>query len=179
MKLTIEEKLCLEELYLHYAIPTDQLRRTPAVLTRITSAFCNMTGRTVSPEELLRYMINRRKNRDWPTLGERAHRFAAALKSLTEYEVGVLKEIYVALDITSDEILLRASFAKDLVAAFARRVGRIVPSHVLVPGLLQLRKRGLLPTLCDDMEGQTKRKQVAEGFEDIHEVAKKYRAGGR
>lgn len=171
MKLTSEQKLCAEELYLHYAVPTDQLRRKPTVLLAITAAFCNMTGLSVEPAELLRYMMNRRKNRDWPRLGDRAHRFPQALESLSDKHRAALCGIYQDLGITSDEILLRATLAKRLVDAFATRTGRILPAHILVPALFQLRKRGQLPTLCEHAAQARKNKGA---FSDIAEVVKRY-----
>lgn len=177
MKLKPDQKLCLEELYLHYAIPTDQLRRTPAVLNKLTSAFCGMTGISVEPAELLRYMMNRRKNRDWPCLGDRARRFPQAVNALTDHQLTFLKEIYVELDVTSDEILLQPSVSKQFCALFAKRAGVILPAHTLIPALFQLRKRGLLPTIREEVEKENK--SAAKAFGDIAEVVRKYGTGGK
>jgi hypothetical protein len=172
MKLNDEQKLSLEALYLHHAVPLDQLRRTPAVLSAITSAFNNVTGLEVEPGELLRYMITRRKKSQWPTLGDRAKRFPQAIKQLTEHQRSLLRDVYEELDVTSDEILLCPKFAKRLVALFAERSGAIFPSNVLVPALFQLRKRGMLPSLREE----TVATADAGAFSDIAEVARRHRA---
>ena len=175
MKLTPEQKLCVEELYLHYAVPTDQLRRKPAVLSAIQAAFCNMTGVLVGSAELLRYMINRRKNQDWPRLGGRAHRFPQALGTLGEGHRSLLCDLYERLGVTSDELLLRPKLAGKLVEAFASEAGRILPVHVLVPAVLQLRKRGLLPTLKKEAAAGYGERRVA--FGDVAEVVERYGTG--
>lgn len=177
MKLTAEQKLCLEELYLHYAVATDQLRRAPAVLNKIAAAFCGMTGIDADPPELLRYMMNRRKNGDWPCLGARARRFPQAVRALTEHQLSLLKDSYVELDVTSDEILLQPAFAKRFCALFAQRAGAILPAHTLIPALFQLRKRGQLPTIREEVAKENK--AAAEAFADIAEVVKKYGTGSR
>jgi len=60
------EKPVLEQLYLERGVATDQLRRAPQVLMQITDAFNHITGHNIDPGLLLRYIINRRKQADWP-----------------------------------------------------------------------------------------------------------------
>ena len=72
------EKPVLEEIYVEYSVALDQLRRDPGTLNRIVSAFNWATDGEFPPSQLLRYMLNRRKDKDWPTLGKRAKRFKPA-----------------------------------------------------------------------------------------------------
>ena len=167
MKLSADEKLCLENLYTHFAVPTDQLRRVPTVLGRITGAFCRLTGRNEESGEVLRYMINRRKNKDWPTLGTAAKKFEPAAHAFEEGESEILKEIYLKLDIPSDEFLFKPDHGRAIAQEFARRVGRIVPAPTVVAAIMQKRKRGEWPCIREEILGGE--------FADIKEVAKKHR----
>lgn len=165
MRLNPEDKCCLEELYLHYAVPTDQLRRNPAVLGRITAAFHRLTGHDEEAPELLRYMINRRKNQDWPRLGDRARRFPPAMQELLDGEIGVLAGIYESIKVPLDEYLLRTDLPRQLANAFTAATQRFVSAATLVAALMAHRKRGLLPCLMEEKTAGTQRP-----FADIHVV---------
>jgi len=171
MRLIPQDKLALEELYLYYAIPTDQLKRKPGVLGRICAAFRRVTGRDESNEEILRYMINRRKNKDWPRLGDRARRFPAALKELLDGEIGVLCAIYKAINIPLDEYMLREELPQRLRDAFAAKTGRVLTASTLIAAMMSYRKRGLLPCL-EEEKAATK---TAQPFSDIEEVDRRHR----
>lgn len=171
MRLNPQDKLCLEELYLRYAIATDQLDRNRVVLGRITSAFRRLTGRDEDTKELLRYMINRRKNKDWPRLGERARRFPAALKELLEGEIGILSSIYTAINVPLDEYLLRDNLPRQLTDAFTARTGRFLPASTLVAAMMAHRKRGLLPCLEEEKTAAAQN----QPFADIDDVDRKHR----
>ncbi|MEM6260841.1 MAG: hypothetical protein AAGC72_17730 [Planctomycetota bacterium] len=70
MRLIPQDKLALEELYLYYAITTDQLKCKPGILGRICAVFRRVTGRDESNEEILRYMstaARTRTGRAWVT----------------------------------------------------------------------------------------------------------------
>src|SRR5690242_19834396 len=99
------EKPVLEALYLQEAVATDQLRRVPEVMARITRAFNNITSRSFSASDVLSYMINRRKKNDWPRLGARALKFECLRDYLTAKQLDTLKQIYIDFDLTSDTFL--------------------------------------------------------------------------
>jgi hypothetical protein len=167
MRLKPEDKSCLEELYLHYAVPTDQLKRNSIVLGRITAAFNRLTGRDDEAAELLRYMINRRKNADWPRLENRAKRFSSAMKELLDGEVHVLVGAYVGIDVPLDEYLLRDDLGARLAEGFTRATKRTLPTSILVAALMAYRKRGFLPCLVE-----VKTAGASKPFADIKVVAK-------
>jgi hypothetical protein len=167
MRLNPDEKCCLEELYLYYAVPTDQLRRNPVVLGRIAAAFQRLTGREEDAAELLRYMINRRKNQDWPRLGDRARRFPPAMRDLLDGEIGVLVAAYESINVPLDEYLLRADLPHRLASAFTAATQRFVAAATLVAALLAHRKRGLLPRLFE-----VKTAGAPQPFADIEVVAR-------
>ena len=171
MRLNADELDVLEGFYLHFAVPTDQLKRNPVVLGRIVASFNRMTGRDDSTAELLRYMINRRKNKKWPKLGDRAKKFESALGAIREVDgVGLLCAEYSRSGIPLDEYLFRPSLANDLARSFAQKVSTVFPAQTLVAALMALRKRGLLPRVAEE-----KTTRVAEPFADIHVVARKHR----
>lgn len=171
MRLAAEEKHCLEELYLHHGIATDQLRRVPVVLNSITAAFNRMTGRDFDAATLHRYMVNRRKNKDWPCLGTRARKFASVLDDFTEDELVLLESLYVEFNKTSDELLFSPKTARALADLFAKKAGRIMPGHTLVAAIFQKRKRGEWACI---REGQQAAAEAAP-FSDIQVVAKKFK----
>lgn len=171
MRLNLQDKLCLEELYLHYAIPTDQLDRNRVVLGRIAAAFRRLTGQDGDAKEILRYMINRRENKDWPRLGERARRFPAALKELLDGEIGILSNIYTTINLPLDEYLLRDDLPRELTDTFTSRTGRFLPASTLVAAMIAHRKRGLLPCLEEEKAAAAK----SQPFSDITEVDRKHR----
>lgn len=168
MKLSPDAKLCLEELYLLHAVATDQLKRASGVLNRIVSTFNGLCDTSFEADTLLRYMINRRKNKDWPCLGERARRFEPAVHLLTASQLKTLEAIYVELDITSDEYLFGQAFAKDLVKEFGKRTGSIMPAATLVAVIFGKRKRG--EWVCIREEIAKENKSAAGAFSDIEEA---------
>lgn len=173
MKLSPDQKLCLEELYLRHRVPTDQLKRAPTVLNRITSAFNGICDTAHEAETLLRYMVNRRKNQDWPRLGDRAVRFPPAYQLLTDHQLKVLEDIYVNLDIPSDEYLFSPDFAKSLAKEFAKKSGTILPSPTLIAVIFAKRKRR--EWVCIREEVANENKAAAKAFGDIEEVDRAFK----
>lgn len=171
MKLAPEEKLCLEELYLSHRVATDQLRRVPAVLNKITAAFNRMTGRNEDAATLLRYMVGRRKHKDWPRLGSSAKRFESAILEFSQEELGVVQSLYVEINQTSDELLFSPKTARLLADRFAQKAGRIVPGYKIVAAIFQKRKRGEWACIREDKTEAAE----AKAFSDIAEVEKRYK----
>jgi hypothetical protein len=168
MRLSPDQKLCLEELYLVHLVATDQLKRVPGVLNRITSTFNGICATTYEPEVLHRYMMNRRKNADWPKLGTRARKFEPAYTLLTSHQLAVLENIYVNLDVPSDEYLFSPDFARSLVNDFAKKSGTILPAATLIAVIFAKRKRG--EWVCIREEIANENKAASEAFSDIKVV---------
>ena len=168
MKLALDQKLCLQELYILHAVATDQLHRAAGVLARITTTFNAMCDTAYDAETLLRYMINRRKNRDWPKLGPRARTFEPAYLLLTDHQIKVLEDIYVNLDIPSDEYLFSPDFARSLVKEFGERTGTIVPAATLIAVIFAKRKRG--EWICIREAVAKENKSAAGAFSDVEEA---------
>lgn len=171
MKLAAAEKLCLEGLYLHHGVATDQLRRIPAVLNAITGAFNRITGQETDAPTLHRYMVNRRKNKDWPCLGDKARKFSPPADEFDEDQIAVLEAIYIEINKTSDELLFSPKTAKLLSDRFAKEIGEIVPGHKLIAAIFQKRKRGEWACIREGV----KKPAVAAPFSDIPIVARKFK----
>lgn len=138
------EKPVLEQLYVHYGVATDQLRRVPEVLNSIAAAFNRIASRDIGASELLRYMINRRKNDggDWPKLGAKAEKFPPVGSLLTDADIEALRQIYQTMDLTSDELLFRPRMASELADKFEAATGKRIAGSLLVAVIVAKRKRG-------------------------------------
>src|SRR5690606_5116501 len=128
------------------------------------------TGHDFDAGTLLRYMINRRKNKDWPTLGDRARRFEPVTDQLTDTQLEVLRDIYVNLDIPSDEFLFRPDLIRTIERQFASRAGVVIQGFILVAAIMAKRKRGLWVCIREGVARDA-------AFSDINEVAKRNAAG--
>jgi hypothetical protein len=166
------EKPVLEKLYLTYRVATDQLRRCPEVLQAIADGFDRVASRRVDAGTLLRYMLNRRKDADWPKLGEKAKRFSTSLLDLLSSRlVDTLKHIYVAIDIPLDEYLFRRKLAAEIAKRYAAESGSAESGDVLVAVMMAYRKRGSWPTIREATP------EKLRPFSDIDEVVKRHATG--
>lgn len=144
------EKPVLEQLYLQHKVAIDQLRRCPAVLSRLTAQFNAAVGGDYSESLLLRYMVNRRKEPDWPRLGTSAIKLAGVGESLSLAELVVLEQIYREIDRPSDELFLEKSCARLVSKRFREETGRAVAGSLLVAVIVAKRKRGEWVCICDE-----------------------------
>ena len=136
------EKPALESLYIAHGVATDQLRRDPETLFRITETFNRITSQAFTTGELLRYMVNRRKVTDWPKLGTKAKKFQSVLNLLTSPQLSILKQIYIELDNTSDELLFEPQLVQEIETRFMGLAGVHIPGSILVAAIVAKRKRG-------------------------------------
>lgn len=138
-----EEKTALEEIYMQFGVATDQLRRTPQTLRDITDLFNQITSHNLNSNELLRYMFNRRKAKDWPRLGTSAKKFESVLNSMNSSQIETLKQIYFELDEPSDEFLFKPELMRKIARRFEGLTGAKISSSILVAVIVAKRKRGL------------------------------------
>jgi len=166
--LTPDQKESLEAIYLSKEVATDQLRRAPSVLAEIVDAFHAATGRTdIDPGLLLRYIFNRRKLKDWPRLGKRAHRFVSVVGELTERQTAALRIVYESLDETSDKLLFSTALIRRIASMFRESTGTAVAGSLLVAVIVAKRKRGEWVRI----------RSGERSFGDIAEVVRKHRTG--
>lgn len=155
-----DEKPVLEELYVRYGVATDQLRRDQPTLIAITNAFNRITSRDFSSSLLLRYMVNRRKAKDWPRLGSKAKKFEPVKDLLSDYQAGILRGIYLEMDIPSDEFLIKPDLMREITHRFEGVTGTKVEGATLIAVIMAKRKRGEWVKIRE-----------VEGFEDIEQIA--------
>lgn len=156
------EKPVLESLYVHYGVASDQLRRAPDVLAALTNSFNAIVSGDFGPSTILRYILNRRKKADWPRLGPQARKFKSVKELLTDSDLAALGQIYVEMDETSDELLLRPKAQRELARRFTALTGKQVPADLLIAAIFAKRKRG---------EWVKLREPAPAAFADIDEVA--------
>ena len=117
-------------------------------------------------------MINRRKNRDWPTLGDRAQSFPPALSLIREkIDLLDLVSAYTELGVPLDWCLFDPRLARRLSGAIAERTGHIFNAAEVVAAAMALRKRGLLPEIAEE---RAQRKSTERKFADIEVVAQRH-----
>ena len=145
----LADKQTLEGLYVAHGVATDQLRRDPATLSVITRTFNQLTGRDDSSGDLLSYMMNRRKEADWPKLGSSAKRFAPVTELLTDEQLEAVRRIYVTMDIPSDQYMCRTTLARRIADMFEASTGVRISAQVLVAVIVAKRKRGLWVRIRD------------------------------
>ncbi len=166
--LSPDEKESLESIYLSHEVATDQLRRAPAVFAEVVEAFHAATGRTdIAAGLLLRYIFNRRKQKDWPRLEGRARKFAPVTSTLSAEHLAALRVVYESLDETSDKLLFSAALMRRIATMFRESTGESIAGTVLVAIIVAKRKRG--EWVCI--------RSGERAFADIETVARQQSAG--
>ena len=165
ISLNIEEKQALEGLYLFHKIPTDQLKRNPSVLEKIAATFHLVSGRNIEPEKLHRYMINRRKKKDWPKLGREYVRFESPKKYLCQDDYSALRICYADIGVSIDEYLFRPELVSLLEKKFAAIADKVIGGQSLIAAMMTERKSGNWSG-SEDQAPMSKQKP----FSDIEEV---------
>jgi hypothetical protein len=161
------ERKVLEDVYVRFKIPRDQYEARPTDLAKLTEEFNGLTGRVECSGELIRYIRNRQKNKDWPTF-DGSHLIAPLLPPITAEEEGLLIQIYKA-NVTdvfancTDALTHNPELASLIATEFATAAGRVVPAYILVTKLTALRKRGLI----DKIDPATGAEDEDMGFGDI------------
>lgn len=143
-RLLPHERELLKSLYTQHRIPTDQYKRRPEDLGRLTEQWNTLTGRDDEPGEILHYMIAQRKQKKWPRLGKNHEKLASVPADvLSVKEWTLLRQAYSELDTGSDNYAFDAQLRAELEKRFARNAKRIVPSIILCAAIEAKRKRGL------------------------------------
>lgn len=161
--LNIDDKEMLRFLYVRQKIPTDQYKRRPEALRKLTDRFNSLTDRNDKADDLLHFMISQRKQGKWPKLGS-AHRKLARvpLDLMTADEWKILDEIYLDMNVGSDNYAYNDELRRELARRFSASAGRFLPARILCAALERRRKEGSLPRLTDKPE---------KPFDDIDAVA--------
>jgi hypothetical protein len=166
LRLNAEEKKALEMLYIEVGVTTDNLPRVPYVLKALVDDFNALTDRNDSKEDILHYMMTRRKKKDWPKIGrgKQPDEVHDAVK-LNAEDWPHVDAIYEELQIASDNFACDERLSKKFAREFAKRTGKVIPPMLLAAAVICRRKSARLATLKprstpDDL-----------GFRDIDKVA--------
>ncbi len=155
------------------ASPTANLP-SPVFWQHFTDTFNEATGRDCTPEELLHYIMSRRKwNRGtpgrWEPLGKDHQRLQTpSMELLTPEQWEVVHEMYEGSGVSADVLLTDAEERRAFLLEFVRRTGAHIPELVFVAALVARRKDHLLP----HSEGPDGPRDDEEnlGFGDIDEI---------
>ena len=162
LSLLAHEDALLRTLYRQFNITVDKLPQRPDDLQKFVATWNRLSGRTDSASELLRYMMNRRKNKKWETLGRDTVKASTLGIEFSDEDYAHLDKIHEQLQVASDNYAVNPESAKRLQEEFARRAGRVVPQEILAAVMMNRRKAGKLATL--------KPKGDDIGFSDINQV---------
>jgi hypothetical protein len=165
LRLNAEEKKALEMLYVEVGATTDNLPRVPAVLKALVDDFNALTDRNDSKEDVLHYMMTRRKKQEWPKLGhgKQLDEVHNAVKLVAE-DWPHVDAIYEELQIASDNFACDEQLSKKFAHEFAKRTGKVVPPMNLAASVICRRKSKRLATL------KPRPTQEDLGFSDIDEI---------
>lgn len=162
--LNAADDLTLRQLYVDKSIPSDQYERRPTERRNFVEIWNALTGRADSEEDVMHYIITKRKQSKWPTLNG-THLKMASVKDdfLTPPQWAALRQAYsmVLLDrgIGSDNLRFDRSLGRELAKIFRKLTGRTESPATLLAAIEARRKRGEWLTRSGDV-----------GFGDIGEV---------
>ena len=169
LQLQPHDDTLLRTLYREFNITIDQYPQRPEDLTRFVQSWNNLSSRDDTAQDILHYMISKKKNLfngpGWEKLGRDAGGdFKSEKLDFSEDQFKTFDLIYEDFQIASDNYALDAEVARRLQDEFARRTGRIVPPMILAAAMIRRRKDGVLATL------RPKAQENDLGFTDIDQV---------
>ena len=180
MRVPPDEDALMRQMYLDFRIPIDQYKKPQRheELAGFVRAWNDATGRSDTPEEVLRYMQNMRKSGKkgpgWPTLdGDYEPLASPRYEILSESQWNHLRAAYVMLlvekEIGRDELALNGGLRTMLAREFHRRTGRRVSGELLAALIEAKCKRNTKD--CEVWPTYKRQgKRSASGFRDIDAV---------
>lgn len=151
IRLSPAEDSFLRTLHRQSGVPDGQFPQRPKFWRRFTDVWNGATDRADSPEELLHYIMTRRKRaRGQPGRWEPFGDDYKPLKSpppdvLSEEQWAIVDQMYAEKDVSADSLLVDATARKEFLLEFVARSGEHVPDLLFVAAIIARRKGGLLP----------------------------------
>ena len=151
IRLSPDEDKTLRVLHRHSGIPDGQFPQRPKFWRRFTDVWNEATDRSDSPEELLHYIMTRRKRPRgrpgrWEPFGDDYKPLKCPQPDvLSEEHWAIVDQLYVELGISADSLLVDAAARQDFLTRFVARTGEHVPDLLFVAAIVARRKGGLLP----------------------------------
>jgi hypothetical protein len=172
IQLSCAEVGLLQDMYLRYRTPSDQYKRRPQRAARFLKEWNRLSGRSDSWEDVIHYIITRRKNKQWVTFGTDADYDKLAEPNWNLFSESdwtaleqAYREVLMPIDLGSDNLTYSRCLAAALARRFAAFAGRSVQSCVLMSLVMSKRKRGEWVRLRPPAENDDL------GFSDIDQVA--------
>lgn len=151
IRLSPDEDTLLRMLHRQSGIPDGQFPQRPRFWRRFTDVWNEATDRSDSPEEILHYIMTRRKRpRGRPGRWEPFRDDYQRLRSpepdvLSDEHWAVVDELYIEIGISADALLVDAAARSDFLTRFVARTGEHIPDLFFVAALVARRKGGMLP----------------------------------
>jgi hypothetical protein len=137
----------LLRIYESMNIPSDQYKNRPADVRNFLAHWYSFTGRADTWEEIIHFIVTKRKDKDWLRLGK-GHKKLGPHESpaLLPHEVLALRQAYQtvlsAQNLGSDNLAYDRDLGAEFAREFARLGGRPRPHTELFRWVMELRKRG-------------------------------------
>lgn len=168
MPLSCREVALLQDLYLEFRIPSDQYKRRPRAAARLLRRWNTASGRSDCWENVIHYIISKRKQKKWVTFGDNYLQLAEPnWQVLNEQEWTALEQAYcevlLAKDLASDNLVYDLNLATAVADRFAVLSGRAMDRMDLAALVMSKRKRGEWVRLKPNAESSL-------GFSDIDEI---------
>ncbi len=169
IRLDKDEDRLLRTLHRQSGVPDGQFPQRPRFWRQFTNSWNEATGRSDTPEEVLHYIMTRRKRPKgrrgrWAPFGDEYKRLAVPEPDiLTPEHWEVVDALYVEMGVAADNFLVDRDLRRELLRRFVSRSGAHVPELLFAAALIARRKGGFLP--------KTETGESDMGFGDIGEVA--------
>lgn len=172
IRLSADEDGLLRNLYVQFGIPRDQYKKRPAELSLLERSWKNLSGRSDSGPELVRYIQNQQKAKQrlavpWPTFNGAHKRAPSFSDSMDKDRMEALKTAYenavLPHGLGDDAVFWNSEIVEALAKEFSRLTGTIVPGYALLVIAEEKRKRG-------DWFKVGKRGHGRKGFKDLDQA---------
>lgn len=164
IRLSPDEDKLLRTLHRQSGVPDGQFPQRPKFWRRFTDVWNEATDRSDSSEEILHYIMTRRKRPHgrpgrWEPFGDGYKPLRCPESDvLSKAHWAIVNQLYVEIGISADSLLVDAAARQDFLKRFVARTGEHVPDLLFVAAIVARRKGGLLPKTS---------RAGAEGDEDI------------
>ncbi len=168
IRLMPDEDQFLRTLHRQSGVPDGQFPQRPSFWSRFTATWNEATGRTDTKEEVLHYIMTKRKKGLWFRFdGDHKRMSTPEFNLLTPEQWEVVDGIYAEFGVAADNFLVDSDLRKQILAMFMERTGEYISELTFVAALVARRKGGFLPKTDPGHlppDGEL-------GFGDIGEVA--------
>ena len=164
IRLSIDQDQVLRSLHRDSGIPDGQFVQRPRFWISFTQLWNDATGRSDSPEEVLHYIMTKRKKGKWFRFGTEHEKLPNPEPDLFSVEQwAILDDIYKELGIGADNFLFDSGQRDEMFRRFVARTDVQISPLLFSAAIVARRKAGNLP--------KTESGNGARGFNDMDDVA--------